>query len=445
MNNNFENPPADQEQANEILSNQEKYEAILESLLLYSEYADEGNNGVIKRIRVKDIPEEILLSLPDDSKIFCEPSMAVKLLKINTEKSAKLEFDMQKQAGEIITQSQKDNPDKKYASIPSAIHHQSLEVKSDELLQILNRDGVSPGPNNKVEIILMDFVEGNDLAKIIYKDVLKCADKKEDLLSKLLLDIRDIDNLSVFDLKNHVNRLLGLCEVRPEDRNNQEKINAVNMENFKQIVAYLKKDRGYKFDESILEKIKNTLDALHEANLFHRDVHERNIIINGDKVSLIDFGSAKQFSGKVDKKDKSIYIENGNKLVSDETLINAYKPLIKTQQEDVQIETNEFYNEIYKMQSRFESNKYWIEYNEKIQNNLNLEELEKALRAVAYGITKSSDSSQAWIILPAAILKFAETNRQLALEYVEKKSQEKNGPFAEKQINNIIRKLKGFT
>jgi len=66
-------------------------------------------------------------------------------------------------------------------------------------------------------------------------------------------------------------------------------------ENIKKMIGYLAKT-DFVLPDTILKRVQNTVDLLHQHNFFHRDLHEKNIMLTErddggiDEVFLIDFG-----------------------------------------------------------------------------------------------------------------------------------------------------------
>ena len=60
------------------------------------------------------------------------------------------------------------------------------------------------------------------------------------------------------------------------------------------------KDNDITIDKRIIDKVINTVNLLNENDIYHNDLHERNIMIKLDKdgnpldVFIIDFGKASE-------------------------------------------------------------------------------------------------------------------------------------------------------
>jgi serine/threonine protein kinase len=148
----------------------------------------------------------------------------------------------------------------------------------------------------------MDFIEAEDFATIALREVILRSPVAE--LSKY--GLREGEPVGDFVGSFHdiamlhdlVGRLLHLENPQRADKNGMPYTDrAALLRNSKRIFSFLT-SRGWSVHPRISRQLANTMTALHEAGIQHRDAHERNIMIAGDPTSenaqayLIDFGTA---------------------------------------------------------------------------------------------------------------------------------------------------------
>jgi tRNA A-37 threonylcarbamoyl transferase component Bud32 len=307
-------------QAQETEANKEYLESFMLTALLGSRTINSGNNGLIKKIKTADLPPELRAYLekiaPDNMEN--KDNFVFKMIKIYSQGKGKNEFIAQKEAYDLLRRQANSQP-AIYAKIPKPYLYHEITL-NEELKNILEVDGLIFF-ENKVEVILMDFVDGDDLATTLFKEVLKRHDKSRHIRPE------EIDCMNIENLQAEVWRVLDLK--LPGGKSSDKQIRAFEQrkvfnENGDKIINFLKKS-GFRLDESALVKVENTINLLHQNGMFHRDLHERNIILNERDVFVIDFGAAK----KISSKNEDPYEDElgGKKLVSDTMLTKRYKDL----------------------------------------------------------------------------------------------------------------------
>ena len=200
-----------------------------------------------------------------------------------------------------------------------------------------------------MEVFIMDFVEGKDLATLMYEFVLK----------KKGYEAEDIEKMEFDEKHLLVTKFLEYAVAGGKDHNEGRRAleeAAVAKENSDKLYKFLKQ-KGFILDKNFLNKIEKSLLILAKNNIRHNDMHERNIMKDTDgEPVIIDFGRSKH---------------NDNDEISDDfAAIKRWKYLTTTPEEDVKHEREE---EITKMQEKetfIKTNKKWIEKTENIKKRL---------------------------------------------------------------------------
>ncbi|GEM_PF-956925 len=271
------------------------------------EKVNEGNNGFILKLHIKDIPEDVLMTLRE-SGIILESDQAVKVLKFYVGGSGLREFKMQQRAYEILS---KHDRGSEVAKIPKPHFYRDLTILPSVREKLINMGVRKIG--SKVELLLMDFVPGEDLATIMFREIIRISPYTRDLLHQL-------NSLSFQDLEVELPRALGLPQAKSTyrdeaDRQNQEKRQQILR--YDAIHAELVK-RGFRLHPTILKQVRSAMNLLHDNGISHRDGHHRNFMIVGDpsadalkppQVYIIDFGSAVSYEGSYDENKDKIYRE----------------------------------------------------------------------------------------------------------------------------------------
>lgn len=245
----------------------------IEHIIGESTYVNSGNNGVILRIDLEKIPE--LKKLIGDK----TQSKAIKLLKVHRPGEGVKEYVIQTNAFNIVnTSPEKD----KLAKIPAPLLFRDIKL-SRGTSEYLQGQGVEV--SDHAEVLLMDFVEGEDLATKFDKWVIEKANP--DRILPRSNNFEDL-HLAVSQILKFENP--GGKATREGDRAYEER--KIQMGNADKLYKTLKKT-GFSIDAEITTKLKKTIDLLHKNGIYHNDPHERNFMIDKDDIPyIVDFGSA---------------------------------------------------------------------------------------------------------------------------------------------------------
>mgnify|MGYP000257919112 CR=1 FL=1 len=237
---------------------------------------NEGNNGVIFRLDIRaTTPQslEILRELGLES----GSEQAAKILKFAVPGTIDQEVEMQRYAYEAI---QKEPKDKKIARVPKLASFRKVPV--DEVLKsVLESQGIKI-QGDEVEVIIMDLVKGDDLGTILYREIIKHHPSGE-------VFAREVENMDYSEMEKIVARLLQFDGAGGKARHAAERTFEslkVSRSNQLKVFQFLARS-GLQLHPSIHGQLQAGVQALHVEGLAHRDLHFRNIMIEGDYSCLL--------------------------------------------------------------------------------------------------------------------------------------------------------------
>jgi serine/threonine protein kinase len=336
---NWEQPQASQEDKVEVFESEAEHERAQELLDVEAvknyQKVGEGHNGVIGSVDLlalersyaeaadkseltdekwRTVFKESFESLPDE-----DDKVAIKMLKIYSDSKAENEAEVQSKVYGLIEEAQQGGVGAKYATVPKVYFNRKVDLDAHpELRDKLNQDHIAA--EKSVNILSMDFLRGEDLDRYLHTEALiakgyspeECQGRDYQWL-QLQLSSQGIKgfNMVVGDG--------GLLEKEVAQRTNKT--------NLESLAKFLAQEKPGLLAPEVFEKLKNTLDLAHEHNIFHRDLHERNVFLQlGEErevseVSIIDWGEAKIFSGMDNlsqvEKDQIVYDDGDQKRLSD--------------------------------------------------------------------------------------------------------------------------------
>ncbi len=325
---------APKERVDLAVERKEEFEFIIRSIqeVLHKEHkANEGNNGVIFKIRVKEHE--------GDQEV---KEYAAKLLKVGDFKTLNNEYDNQRRAYEIIQEAIEAGANEAdFAKVPHPDFCQEIGADED-MKSHLVREGVRVSGDD-VGVMAMDWINGEDVATYLFKETLRRKN------SPYLETIKQND---FNHLLGAVGMELGYAQPGGKATREGDKIfetTKVAQENEGKLYKFLKKD-GYIFPKKTVEQISNTIDLLEKNGLAMWDSHARNVMIdsNGENPYLIDFAPQARTIGE------------DAKSLDARALIRTLKTLTTTIEEDdnagEQIKLELFDKEL----NRMKSNERWF-------------------------------------------------------------------------------------
>ncbi|MEN9341751.1 MAG: Kinetochore Sim4 complex subunit [Candidatus Parcubacteria bacterium] len=301
-----------------------------ETMLRKGVFLEAGNNGIVFSIDPSVTSKLTHALLHQEHIEFGDEQIAAKILKVYDAGKGAEEFGWQTKAYETIEQYQRNTEGEQdtIAHIPKPLHIRDQNISPDikEYLQQLGGR-----VSEKAEFILMEYVDGKDLATTLYERILKSSGYDEEAIKKL--SFSDKQNI----VADNLNFTQPHGKARDEGAREFERIKILN-ENVEKIKTHLRKKLGEEeivIEPSVFEKIQKTITILHENGIYHNDLHERNIMIDRNgKTYIIDFGTADS-TRKEGRPDDVAIIRNwkefaiSNKQKKSKEKTNAWKELEK--------------------------------------------------------------------------------------------------------------------
>lgn len=421
---------------NQHLEQSLKSESILrlvEYALLRSRKANEGNKGVILEFDLSKMsPEDLRLLLPPETEIPSE-LLAAKILKIYTPGQAAAEAKMQDRAYDVINNP--DNQNSPLAKIPKVYYNSEISVANPELDHYLESCGVNT-VGGKVGMMLMDYVDGEDLATHLYHQVIEHDQKLADLKQRLAHG----EDLSFNDISARVQSALGYQ--KPPHQAEQAVELKIEAKNADKLFSALK-SYGFELDQAILDKLRNTIRLLHDNNIYHNDLHERNIMLVKDDlgkiidVYLIDF-------------DRASDIEDRSAAGSDIDIVNRYSIFTTTHKENsgpdqIFLRSIDRQKSLIERSKNVEVQRTWQGVQDKIENIIAsggpsmLQSLDSEIYLVASQLMDGGEESLK--VAAALILDIAKNNDDLARQLVQLNIAKLSNAYTENFWRNLLKQL----
>jgi len=262
---------------------------ILEKMLVKSQKIDEGKEAVILEYIKKG-------------------KGLARVLKIFNSVDFFKEAELHEKAYQVVEEAIKENKDKKFARIPEIYLKKSLKINDDEVKNKLLKMGVKLSQDDKINLMVMDFIKGRDLFSYMLTELLEHYNISKDSAGKETKDIEQDDPQYHFKASRLIGVLSHFMSIKKDHplADNNSKI-ATDIENRNEITRKLK-EINFTIDKEIIDKLRNTINLLNENNIYHNDLHEVNIMFEMcDKseceeseipkvkeVYIIDFGRAQQ-------------------------------------------------------------------------------------------------------------------------------------------------------
>jgi hypothetical protein len=252
-------------------SDQEVINSEFNLLLREVRKVNEGAAGIIIKLDPKQFSERLQSALSNRG-VDINESAAGKLLKIYNQESARNEYDMQTKAYDVVESASVDVS--KTSMIPAPIYFNDINI-DQETQDNLRAQGIQFGAENKVSLILMEWIPGEDLCTKMYKKVLSYYPEHPAYP----------DNIDDFQqLEFAVSIILGFAKPNteastPEEQAYDEAL--LYKRNFDKVYKFLDA-KNLKFNLALVEQIKNAVNLLHKNKIWHNDLHERNTEVIGD-------------------------------------------------------------------------------------------------------------------------------------------------------------------
>ncbi|MEZ4180271.1 MAG: hypothetical protein R3B41_01980 [Candidatus Doudnabacteria bacterium] len=260
------------EKSSELKELLDTVDSVIEAHLEHAYKNDEGQEALIFKL---DLSAHFG-SLSDEEKKQIEPYLGktknLKILKVTDPDKAKNEFLWQSKAYELY-QNLPDEKKLEYAAIPHPWLYHTVEI-NDDLKNKLNKQNANLSGNH-ASVILMEWVDGDDLLEVLYKKY---------LVQQTSANLGDLE-------KHGIQSLLVKVATSLQEQHNLDFDSLSVLQQYRVLLKFLKTKGQVLINKNQVQQIKNTLQLLHENKIFHNDLHLRNYMIDSDtgQVELIDF------------------------------------------------------------------------------------------------------------------------------------------------------------
>ncbi len=316
--------------------------AAIQDMLERAKRVNEGMQGIIFRIQSTDLSMEQRTAL-EALGIPFEDDRAIKILKVNTRQKLRQEFNIQLEAYEALNGRKPSSQAAARVPRPLLIGEVELPEKVRDQLGSY-RQGSQP-----LEIMMMEFVHGADIATILFREAYKHLN--------LHVPEEEIDSIPLATLQEEVTERLKFSLPGGKGKSEEERLfekRKVENDNAEKLMKYLQ-DRGFVLPKEVVQRIEQGIKSLHESGIVHRDLHERNIMLTDTQsdrdgttvpdVFVIDFGMATRITG-VYREESDVYTEGDIKYFSDETLLRRLERLTHSREERISQENDQEWKDI---------------------------------------------------------------------------------------------------
>lgn len=295
----MEQPPGTEQPGLE--KKEQPYEIInaeLNEMLRDVRKSNEGASGIIMKLEPANFSPRLREALQSFG-IDINEDTAAKILKVYAPGAAKREFKMQEAAFDVIADS--GLTPEQAAMIPKPLFYTEMPVVGETRDNLRSQD-IAITDENKVEIIIMDWIPGEDLTTQMYKKALSFFNPEH---------VAYPDNPNDFQqLSYAIGILLGF------EKPNEERVTSTEEKNNNAQTTYLRnltklrkflESKGAHINPIVEKQIRNSVQVLHTNDIWHNDLHERNVEAVGDIFSehpegirtyIIDFGTASPQPGE---------------------------------------------------------------------------------------------------------------------------------------------------
>jgi|GEM_PF-2530200 len=328
---------------------------------------DSGQNGIIGLVDIQTVKNDYLNLVSesklgfvdvDDTrldKVFKErfgalpendDKMVTKMLKIYSDEKADNEAQIQTEMFKLVKGAKETAPNKDYAEIPNIYFNRSVDLKLyPHLKDKLLHDEVRVD-EDKVNVLAMDYLRGENLDYYLHKETLLAHG----------YSLEDCQGANYQWMQKNISDLAikGFALAMENDNFSTNELKRLNRENLSALAKFLSQNDN-EIPESVFKQIKNTMDLAHDNEIYHRDLHERNLFLRLNEkreiqgASIIDWGEAihlniPENSESMEKKSL-IYGDENEQYLSD-SYIFKYEKLLASAEVIEQHERMAFFNKI---------------------------------------------------------------------------------------------------
>jgi serine/threonine protein kinase len=261
----------------------ENLERKVGELLLSGKQVGEGGKAVVIKISPEELPDDLApafeaLGTPDASEAGSPESKAVKLFKLYLPNKGAAEYRMHERAYRATREIPEDQREK-FARVPTLSKSLELNLDPEMKEEMARKFGVTFA-GERMQLIAMEYVDGEDLATIYYKWILE---------NERRLTPEETDGMNFKALYHEVANLLQF-EVLPQEEVRDPRALELaewknNANNTKKLYDYLHKHK-FPISATVVAQVENTINLMHRSHIIHGDAFERNIMVEGGAQAL---------------------------------------------------------------------------------------------------------------------------------------------------------------
>lgn len=382
-------------------------------LMRYAEKINEGKHGIIFKLDTRFLPKDFLEQCQKEGLLPKEEEeiSVIKLLKVYAPGQGKIEYDMQQYAHDAVSEIPEFEKNK-FAIVPKPISFYDIAI-NPETQKLLELAGMNS--QNRAEIILMDYVPGKDLERILYEEALKKINPE--------YVQEELEKIPLVELKREAYDGLIFNQGKGIKNRSSSSDEAITRE-LVLIRDYLKQN-GFVLNPKILGQIKNTMEFFHKKGLCFRDGHLGNFMVVGnagisDKNSemsqtyIVDYGCAVNFKGNYVEQAEELYRPEVHgeirKYLNDKFIVDILQPLTKTSKEEQKEQKLQFMQNLREKQEELKNDTEWLVFCKKtiaeIKNNKesNASEIDKVLDVGLKHFSSLPEELDKFIILAQVLI-----------------------------------------
>lgn len=319
---------------------------------------NEGRRALIFRLNLQDVPEDLERALEERGTPLRQDT-AVKVLKVYRAGDGAREYARHLEVYNLFQGAQDRDG---LATIAAPILFRDLTIRSERTRENLKAQGLE-ALGDSVEMILADYLEGKDLATVLFERVLVEHNKTAKDYEQVVIP-SDFASLHA-----QVGRILGFRIPGSKSRNERERRfeeRKVELENAELVYRFLAQ-RGVRLQPQLVQRLENSIRLLWREGFRHNDLHERNVIVMGERGDLIesaegaiiDFGETTR--GDVDAEGEAL---------DDFALVRNLKKLLPQEAPGRQRIEARLAGLVERLRVTLESNQRWAERYRQVRRHL---------------------------------------------------------------------------
>lgn len=284
-----------QEWDNRVKFLREYFNNCFEELFNHANVVNEGNNGIILKLSLDEVASGVLSGLrargvdllrDEDGR----NNTAVKLLKVYRKGLAESEFTRQQRAFKLINES--SQPRESLALVAEPLLFSDLTIEEDlegsgnkhdlarlQELGFPTRTITLPDGREQQcaegEFIVMDYLQGKDLATYMYEWIIAHAPEEKQYL---------LPNTQFSSFNELARAVYTVLDLPNPTHGESEQIR----NNAKKIFAELERT-GFQINKHIIDQLSNTIRIFEQGKLALADAHERNIFVVGEPADVSNY------------------------------------------------------------------------------------------------------------------------------------------------------------